>query len=356
MLQDFDRKFLVKCYELAREARSAPAKIPSPLEPTWSAVIGEGDALISSAVFRPGDAQDAVFPLVVPEPELSTLYLSIEPSSVYVRIAPTIESIRRLGVKRVVIGAEDPAPRHRGKGIQSLQKLGLEVLLANGEEARNCQLLYEDYAKISIKSLPVLRLLWELSPHQKKGSDYSLSLFKKNNPLMSDALLVSAEALSKQEKPLALEPWICVIDAGAVIDASYEWIAKNANSVLLFLPEGKSCNIPGVRSYSVLRQGAKGLDLAPALKVIRDLGLYSLLCKGDESLFQNAIAAGLVDSAVSFMENTIASQEILSRLSQAKIHFQKSPDELSLYSPRLLAKKEGDLWVESEISRSSKLN
>lgn len=356
MLQDFDRKFLSKCYELARDARRAPIKIPSPLEPTWSAVVGKGEEFISSGVFCPGDMHDAVFSLAMPEPDLCTLYLSIEPSSVYIRIAPTIESIRKLGVKRIVVGAEDPSPRNRGKGIQNLQKLGLEVLLANGEEARNCQLLYEDYAKVSTKSMPTFRLLWELSPNSSQEADFSLSLFQKNNPLMSDALLMSAAALSKEGKPLALEPWICVLDPHMLVDSSYQWIAENPSSVLLFLPEGKQCEIPGVKSFSLLKQGGDAFDLAAVLRAIRELGLYSVICKGDETLFQTAIASGLVDSVVSFVEAKSASQEILSKLSQAKIHISRSAEALSLYSPRLIAKKEGDIWIESEISRRTKLN
>ena len=35
----------------------------------------------------------------------------------------------RSGIRRVIVGALDPDPRHRGKGLEMLQDSGLEVLV-----------------------------------------------------------------------------------------------------------------------------------------------------------------------------------------------------------------------------------
>ena len=348
MLKDFDRKHLAKVYALAKEAREPPKSLPSILEPTWAALIAHGEREENSAIFQPGDNRDAIQKLVITDPEHATLYLSLEPSASYLRLAPVTENIRASGIKRVVIGAEDPSARNRGKGIQSLQKYGIEVLLANGEEARNCQLLYEDYAKVSNKNLPMLKLLWSLSPDPESDISFSQSFHQEKNPLLSDALLISASVLSKTDEPQAVEPWLLVLDAENILDTSYKWIVKNPEQVLIFIPEGAQCKIPGVRSFSVEKRNGF-LDLVSVLRYAREWGLYSVLCKGDENLFRSAIIAGLVDSVISFVGAKDGFSETLSRLSRASIQLGKQKDALQLFSPRLLENKNEAIWVEAEI-------
>lgn len=350
MLKEIDRQHLAKIYELAKEARKPPKALPALLEPTWAALVAKGETVLDSAVFIPGDSKDAVQKISLASADGATLYLTIEPSASYLRLAPVTESIRKLDVRRVVIGAEDPASRNRGKGIQTLEKYGVEVILANGQEARDCQLLYEDYAKSANKSLPILRLLWELSPDPEDDIRFDLAPYKKKNPLLSDALLVRASMLSKSDRVLSMEPWLIVLDPEGILDNSYTWISENPQQVLAFVPEGTICKISGVRSFSVpMREN--GLDLAIVLRAAREMGIFSVLCKEDEKLFKDAIAAGLVDSVVSFVGAKHASPEMLSRLSRARVHIGDQSEPLQLYSARLIQKKEEDLWVEAEVQK-----
>src|SRR2546423_739885 len=57
----------------------------------------------------------------------STLYVTLEPCSTYGRTPPCTEAIAAVGIRRVVVGAVDPNPAHRGKGLPWLRRAGLGV-------------------------------------------------------------------------------------------------------------------------------------------------------------------------------------------------------------------------------------
>ncbi len=60
-------------------------------------------------------------------PKGATLYVTLEPCCTHGRTPPCTEAIIAAGIKRVVIGATDPNPKHAGKGFKILQRAGIEV-------------------------------------------------------------------------------------------------------------------------------------------------------------------------------------------------------------------------------------
>src|SRR5438105_4122151 len=73
----------------------------------------------------------------------ATLYVTLEPCSTHGRTPPCTDAIVKADLRKVVVGAIDPNPRHRGKGIQILKKAG--IALSTGILANECEHLNEAF-------------------------------------------------------------------------------------------------------------------------------------------------------------------------------------------------------------------
>ena len=57
----------------------------------------------------------------------ATLYVTLEPCSTKGRTPPCTSAILKSGIKKVVVGAIDPSPKHRGRGVRILEERGVAV-------------------------------------------------------------------------------------------------------------------------------------------------------------------------------------------------------------------------------------
>jgi diaminohydroxyphosphoribosylaminopyrimidine deaminase / 5-amino-6-(5-phosphoribosylamino)uracil reductase len=80
-----------------------------------------------------------------PIPKRAVLYVTLEPCSTMGRTGSCTGAIVEAGVKRLVIGAIDPNPRHDGRGVELLKKAGLNV--RSGVLAEECSALNEAFNK-----------------------------------------------------------------------------------------------------------------------------------------------------------------------------------------------------------------
>jgi len=60
-------------------------------------------------------------------PAGATLYVTLEPCCTHGRTPPCTEAIIAAGIKRVVVGATDPNPKHSGRAFKILRRAGIEV-------------------------------------------------------------------------------------------------------------------------------------------------------------------------------------------------------------------------------------
>lgn len=111
---------------LARSVRASTA--PNP----WvgAVLVPDGDAPVAEGATQPpgGPHAEAVaLELAGGSARGSTLYVTLEPCSHQGRTPPCASALVEAGVKRVVVGIEDPDPRVAGLGLQQLRDAGLEV-------------------------------------------------------------------------------------------------------------------------------------------------------------------------------------------------------------------------------------
>lgn len=57
----------------------------------------------------------------------ATLYVTLEPCSTHGRTPPCTEAVIAAGIRRVVVAATDPNPKHAGRGLDILRRTGIAV-------------------------------------------------------------------------------------------------------------------------------------------------------------------------------------------------------------------------------------
>ena len=82
----------------------------------------------------------------------ATLYVTLEPCCTHGRTPPCTDAIIAAGIKRVVIGATDPNPKHAGKGFKILERAGIEVV--HGIMAAECARLNEAFNHWIVQRTP----------------------------------------------------------------------------------------------------------------------------------------------------------------------------------------------------------
>ena len=87
-------------------------------------------------------------------PRGATLYVTLEPCSTHGRTPPCTEAIIAAGIKRVVVGATDPNPKHSGRAFRILKRAGIKVV--RGILADDCARLNEAFNHWIVHGTPLV--------------------------------------------------------------------------------------------------------------------------------------------------------------------------------------------------------
>ena len=124
-------------------ARAATARTVAPPNPWVGAVLVTADGAVhEGATSAPGGPHAEIEALRAAGEAAAgaTLYVTLEPCNHQGRTPPCTAAIIAAGVRRVVVGVEDPDGRVRGNGIATLRSAGIDVELGPGADAVRAQL------------------------------------------------------------------------------------------------------------------------------------------------------------------------------------------------------------------------
>jgi diaminohydroxyphosphoribosylaminopyrimidine deaminase/5-amino-6-(5-phosphoribosylamino)uracil reductase len=158
-------------------------------------------------------------------PKRAVLYVTLEPCSTVGRTGACTKAILDAGVRRLIIGAIDPNPKHAGAGIQLLEEEGVEV--RTGILSADCGRLNEGFNKWITSGRPFviakcgMSLDGRLSPPPGESRWITSAASRRDaNRLRSevDAILIGAETLRADNPRLtargvgpAKQPWRIVL-------------------------------------------------------------------------------------------------------------------------------------------------
>jgi diaminohydroxyphosphoribosylaminopyrimidine deaminase / 5-amino-6-(5-phosphoribosylamino)uracil reductase len=135
-------------------------------------------------------------------PKNAALYVTLEPCSTTGRTGACTDQIIRSGIKSVVVGATDPNPRHRGRGLQILRDAGIKVRAS--VLAEECAALNESFNKWIATGIPFVIAKCGMSldgrlTRPKKESRWITSATARRHAQalrgQTDAILIGAETL-----------------------------------------------------------------------------------------------------------------------------------------------------------------
>jgi diaminohydroxyphosphoribosylaminopyrimidine deaminase / 5-amino-6-(5-phosphoribosylamino)uracil reductase len=141
-----DNEHLTRAIELAR--RGLGTVKPNPVV---GAVIARGEEVLGDGWHeRYGSAHaevNAIEACGMADLGDATLYVSLEPCCHEGQTPPCTDAIVQAGIKRVVIGCDDPSEKASGRSLGILRDEGVEIVFAEGELATAARLLNQAFRK-----------------------------------------------------------------------------------------------------------------------------------------------------------------------------------------------------------------
>lgn len=218
----------VKFMQVAlREARRGLG-LTSP-NPAVGAVLVIGNRIVACGHHRRAGAAHAEVECLTrfgrPLPKTATMYVTLEPCSTIGRTGACTTTLIEAGLKKLVVGAIDPNPKHAGRGILALQKAGVDV--QPGVLVAECAELNESYTKWIMTGLPFviakcgMSLDGRLSAPPEESQWLTSAASRRDAQRLRgqvDAILVGAETIRADNPRLtvrgqqgAKQPWRIVL-------------------------------------------------------------------------------------------------------------------------------------------------
>ncbi|HEY2283835.1 MAG TPA: bifunctional diaminohydroxyphosphoribosylaminopyrimidine deaminase/5-amino-6-(5-phosphoribosylamino)uracil reductase RibD [Solirubrobacteraceae bacterium] len=143
---DTDSEHLARAIELARNG----AGVVKPNPVVGAVIARDGEVLGEGWHERFGGAHaevNAIEACGLADLSAATLYVSLEPCCHEGKTPPCTDAIVQSGIRRVVVGSDDPTEKASGRGLGILRDEGVEVVLVGGELATGARLLNQAFRK-----------------------------------------------------------------------------------------------------------------------------------------------------------------------------------------------------------------
>ena len=317
----FDAHMMDVALMMARRGNGTTAPNPSVGAVIADEATGE---LIARAVTRPGGRPHAETEAIAragTRAQGATLYVTLEPCAHHGKTPPCADAVIAAGLKRVVIGIEDPDPRTAGQGTARLRAAGVDVATGlRGAEARWVTL---GHILRVTEQRPFVQLKMALGqdgavPRGKDGQAVFVTgpearAFAHVLRAEADAILIGG-ATARDDDPdltcrlpgLASRSPIRVVMTETLDVPMGLKLVRTAHTVPTWVLTGsadagrvRALADQGVRVLTI-GDGAARPSVRAALAELAGQGITRLLVEGGPSVWRAFAAAGLADEVVVF--------------------------------------------------------
>ena len=273
----------------------------------------------------------------------ATLYVTLEPCCHHGKTPPCTDIIIEKGIKKVVVGLLDPNPLVNRKGVEILEKAGIEVVTGVEEESiKELNKVFLKYIKtkrpyVLLKTAMTLDgkiasytgdskwITNEKSRHlvhklrsEMMGIVTGIGTVKADDPMLNCRLEVQ-QPIANSQKPDIHQPIRIIVDTKASISLESN-IVKTANEYRTILAVGQQSMVNGQQSkvemlkslnveilYCEEKDGH--VDINDLMIKLGQKGIDSLLLEGGATLNAAFLQAGCVDEVYAFIAPKIIGGE-----------------------------------------------
>lgn len=256
-----------------------------------------------------------------------TAVVTLEPCSTGMGVdgkktPPCAQALLAAGVKRVLIGAVDPDPRHRRLGIALLEEAGVDVL--DGVLASECDEIYVPFRKALSLDRPWMLCKWAMTLDGKTAAPTGEARWisgpearKKTHELRAhcDGVMVGFRTAQIDDPELTVrhvegkQPVRIVIDPLAEVDDDSNLVrtARELPTWLLVSEDvdpvrsGRLQDLGVTVVHIPTAEGPRRLHLGRAFKELRRRGMQRVLVEGGGGLVAQMFAWNAVDQVLAFV-------------------------------------------------------
>ncbi|MFQ5824049.1 MAG: bifunctional diaminohydroxyphosphoribosylaminopyrimidine deaminase/5-amino-6-(5-phosphoribosylamino)uracil reductase RibD [bacterium] len=314
-----DEELLKKTLKLAEKGRGQVSPNPMVGAILWkdNTIVGQGFHQVyggkHAEIMALNEAEEQV--------EGGTLYVNLEPCSHSGKQPPCIDRILESGIKRVVIGTQDPNPLENGKGIVLLKNHGIEVRI--GLLENECRALNEAYFKHAVTSLPLTTLKIAQTLDGKIASNTGNSQWITSEQArryvhkmrsQHDAVLVGIGTVLSDDPNLTVRlvkgvnPKRIVLDSNlklplnaSLLSGPLAYKTIIATTLKASWEKIKSIEERGATVWVIEANPEGRVDLPTLWKKLGQEGIASVLVEGGSQVFSALLKAKLVDKIAVFI-------------------------------------------------------
>ena len=246
----------------------------------------------------------------------ATVYLTLEPCSHHGRTPPCAEALLQAQPARVVVAARDPNPLVAGRGLELLQRAGIEV--QTGLESEQAEALNPGFLKRMRSGRPWLRLKVAASLDGQTALANGQSQWISGEESRRDVqhwrarssalvtgigtLLADDPSLNQRLDAGQRQPARVVLDSHLRTPSTARTLAL-PGQVLLFSTslDGAPALEAAGATVELIPAGPGGLDLGAVLDRLGELEMNEVLVEAGATLAGSFLAAGLVDELIVYL-------------------------------------------------------
>jgi len=250
------------------------------------------------------------------DPIGATLYVTLEPCCHQGKTPPCTEAIIAAGIKRVVVGSDDPTEKASGRGLGILRDEGIEVITVDGEVSHSARLMNQPFRKFAKTGRPYVIFKSAMSLDGKVATQTGDSKWISNEQARQivhrwrgeiDAVCVGIGTALADDPLLtaraegAKQPIRVVFDSEARLPASSNLMQTAPETPLVIV----ASRAAGRAQSDALRAGGAEVIIAvggneaeravDGLQKLGALGIHSLLLEGGPRLAGSFLDAREID-------------------------------------------------------------